>query len=51
MEKAIDKMVKEDLNGSDNDREFHLLVAKATGNRVLEDVTDYLLQQHQDSPM
>ncbi|MGY8697927.1 MAG: FadR/GntR family transcriptional regulator, partial [bacterium] len=31
MEKAIDKMVKEDLNGSDSDREFHLLVAKATG--------------------
>ena len=51
MEKAIDKMVKEDLNGSDSDREFHLLVAKATGNRVLEGITDYLWQQQQDSPM
>ena len=35
MEKEIDKMVKEDLNGSDSDREFHLLKAKAIGNRVL----------------
>ena len=51
MEKAIDKMVKEDLNGSDSDREFHLLVAKATGNRVLEGITDYLWQQQQNSPM
>ncbi|MGY8697812.1 MAG: FadR/GntR family transcriptional regulator, partial [bacterium] len=38
-------------NGSDSDREFHLLVAKATGNRVLEGITDYLWQQQQDSPM
>jgi hypothetical protein len=26
-------------------------VAKATGNRVLEGITDYLLQQQQNSPM
>ena len=51
IEKEIVKMMKEDLNGSDSDREFHLLVAKATGNRVLEDITDYLWQQQQDSPM
>ena len=42
MGKEIDKMVKEDLNGSDSDCEFHLLVAKASGNRVLEGITDYL---------
>ena len=51
MVKAIDNMVKEDLNGSNSDREFHLQVAKATGNRVLEVITDYLWQQQQDSPM
>jgi GntR family transcriptional repressor for pyruvate dehydrogenase complex len=51
MEKAIDKMVKEDMSGSDADREFHLLLAKATGNRVLENITDYLWQQQQHSPM
>ena len=30
MEKAIDKMLKDDLNGCDSDSEFYLLVAKAT---------------------
>ena len=51
MEKAIDKMVKEDMNGSKGDREFHMLLAKATGNRVLENITDYLWEQQQHSPM
>ena len=51
MEKAIDKMLKDDLNGCDSDSEFYLLVAKATGNRVLDVITDYLWQQQQDSPM
>ena len=45
MVKAIDKMVKGDLNSSHSDCEFHLLVAKATGNIVLEGITDYLWQQ------
>ena len=42
MEKVIDKMVKDDLNGSNSDREFNLLVTKITGKRVLEVITDYL---------
>ena len=33
------------------DREFHLLIAKATGNRVLEAVTANLWDQQQNSPM
>ena len=51
MEKAIEKMVKENMNGADGDREFHLLLAKSTGNRVLETITAYLWEQQQHSPM
>jgi len=51
MDNAIDKMVEENMDGSNSDREFHLLIAKATGNRVLENITDYLWEQQQHSPM
>ena len=51
MEAAIEKMVQENMNGADGDREFHLLLAKATGNRVLESITAYLWEQQQHSPM
>ena len=39
------------MDGSNSDREFHLLIAKATGNKVLENITDYLWEQQQYSPM
>ena len=44
-------MVHENMTGADSDREFHLLVAKATGNSVLETLTAYLWDQQQNSPM
>jgi len=44
-------MVQDNLVGADGDREFHLLVAKATGNSVLETLTTYLWDQQQNSPM
>ena len=42
LEQAIEKMVHDNMTGADGDREFHLLVAKATGNSVLETLTAYL---------
>ncbi|MBC8260121.1 MAG: FadR family transcriptional regulator [SAR324 cluster bacterium] len=50
MELAIEKMVSDNLVGADGDREFHLLIAKATGNTVLETITAYLWDQ-MHSPM
>ena len=38
------------MEGVIADREFHLLIAKATGNGVLETVTAYLWDQQQNSP-
>ena len=51
LEQAIDKMVHENKIGADGDREFHLLVAKASGNSVLEIITVFLWDQQQNSPM
>ena len=51
LEQAIENMVQDNLVGADGDREFHLLVAKATGNSVLETLTTYLWDQQQNSPM
>ena len=51
LELAIEKMVHDNMTGADGDREFHLLVAKATGNSVLETLTVYLWDQQQHSPM
>ena len=51
LEQAIDKMVHENKIGADGDREFHLLVAKAAGNSVLETITVFLWDQQQNSPM
>ena len=51
LEQAIEKMVHDNMTGADGDREFHLLVAKATGNSVLETLTAYLWDQQQHSPM
>ena len=51
IEQAIEKMVHDNMTGADGDREFHLLVAKATGNSVLETLTAYLWDQQQHSPM
>ena len=44
-------MVHENKIGADGDREFHLLVAKASGNSVLEIITVFLWDQQQNSPM
>ena len=51
LEQAVENMVQDNLVGADGDREFHLLVAKATGNSVLETLTTYLWDQQQNSPM
>ena len=51
LEQAIEKMVHDNMTGASGDREFHLLVAKATGNSALETVTAYLWDQQQYSPM
>ena len=51
LEQAVENMVQDNLVGADSDREFHLLVAKATGNSVLETLTTYLWDQQQNSPM
>mgnify|MGYP001161047758 FL=1 len=51
LEQAVEKMVHDNMTGADGDREFHLLVAKATGNSVLETLTAYLWDQQQNSPM
>jgi len=51
LEQAIDKMVLENKIGADGDREFHMLVAKAAGNSVLETITIFLWDQQQNSPM
>ena len=51
LEQAVENMVQDNLVGADGDREFHLLVAKATGNSVLETLTTYLWDQQQNSPI
>ena len=48
---ALDKMLLENMEGAEADREFHLLIAKATGNSVLEKVTGFLWDKQQNSPM
>jgi len=51
LEQALEKMLLENMEGAGADREFHLLIAKATGNSVLETVTANLWDQQQNSPM
>ena len=51
MEKEIVKVVEEDMDASDSDREFHLLMAKSSVYRVLEFFTDFLWEEEQNSLM
>ena len=39
---AIDQQITEDAIGADADRQFHMIIAEATGNRALAEMTRFL---------
>ena len=48
---AIDQQITEDAIGADADRQFHMIIAEATGNRALAEMTRYLWDQMLSSHM
>ena len=51
LETAIDQQIAENAIGADADRQFHIIIAEATGNRALVEMTTYLWEQMQSSHM
>ena len=48
---AIDQQITEDAIGADADRQFHMIIAEATGNRALAEMTRFLWDQMLSSHM
>jgi DNA-binding FadR family transcriptional regulator len=51
LERAIKQQITEDAIGADADRQFHMIIAEATGNRALVEMTEYLWDQMLSSHM
>ena len=51
LERAIKHQIAEDAIGADADRQFHMIIAEATGNRALVEITEYLWDQMLSSHM
>ena len=51
LEATIDQQIVENAIGADADRRFHIIIAEATGNRALVEITMYLWEQMQSSHM
>ena len=51
LETAIEQQISEDAIGADADRQFHMIIAEATGNRALVEMTEYLWDQMLSSHM
>ena len=51
LETAIEQQISEDAIGADADRQFHMIIAEATGNRALVGMTEYLWDQMLSSHM
>ncbi len=49
LQTAINQQIAEDAIGADADRQFHMIIAEATGNRALAEMTMYLWEQMQSS--
>ena len=51
LQTAINQQIADDAIGTDADRQFHMIIAEATGNRALAEMTMYLWEQMQSSHM